>query len=388
MPGTGTGTRNGGRGRQTRDANGRFRTDDNNEESPFDGFIGNVQYQAGDKAKNAIGAAEIASVLFDVVQTLVGNPSDAQIRTANSVMATLGGSDGIIKLVNGIRQEQQEQETPNTPGFVGSTIRSINTRASSQGSYNTTPIPFTLTQKTTPTTGRKRPFDADSLFGPSKRQDMGKTQETAGRELCSTPFIVEDRLRMGNRAVPVWFLVAADETMIFFDEECANAFSRLLLLAREKTGSHISLSTAAKMAGLGKGYVLKMDFAVHLPDVSSASAMSYTTAILSEKIFCDADAAQQLVTDTVNDMAQVDWRISAVGQPDKMRATSTAEDWIPAIPVAKQLTIYGEPTIPLDTAHSRNGNVFEKPVVISSQRYRNFPWENYGKIPTEGQQGE
>ncbi|KAM5345845.1 hypothetical protein ACJ41O_011706 [Fusarium nematophilum] len=76
---------------------------DNNEESPFDGFTGNIQYRAGYKAKKAIDAANAASALFDVVQTLVRNPSDDQIRTANSVMATLGGPDGMRKFAIPLR---------------------------------------------------------------------------------------------------------------------------------------------------------------------------------------------------------------------------------------------------------------------------------------------
>ncbi|KAF5536375.1 hypothetical protein FPHYL_13000 [Fusarium phyllophilum] len=141
----------------------------------------NVQAKAGQSSRNAIGAAENALLLAEVVKTLITpGASTDQHEKARSIIASMGDLKGPTTSLNIITADHvPESESPQ----LGSAIRaaySSGGSATTGSRFNDNPIPIDLTQS--PSNRKRR---ATKTANP--KPDSGEDLLGALNEPATTP---------------------------------------------------------------------------------------------------------------------------------------------------------------------------------------------------------
>ncbi|KAF5619053.1 hypothetical protein F52700_11913 [Fusarium sp. NRRL 52700] len=114
-------------------------------EGVFADYKGNVQAKAGQSSRNAIGAAENALLLTELVKTLITPGVGADHENARSILASMGDLKGLTTSLNIITADHApESESPQ----LGSAIRvayNFSGSATTSPRFNDSPLPNDLT---------------------------------------------------------------------------------------------------------------------------------------------------------------------------------------------------------------------------------------------------
>ncbi|CCT61640.1 uncharacterized protein FFUJ_01885 [Fusarium fujikuroi IMI 58289] len=370
-------------GRRTpRNSSGQFAP----AEGVFADYRGNVEAKAGESSRNAIGAAENALVLAEVVKNFLDKGVTPELRQkATSILTTMGGTQGLTTGLNIIIGEQSPELAPSS---IDSVLRTAHAGRSGSGSgsargtprFNDTPIPLNLTGSLS---ARKR--KSIEVVDIESDEDLAQFEEPAGqtrdgiptlpRPFPAGPLIISDSIASGNGRKAIYSLVVADELMVFLDKNVAQTFGGLLCTLRKRLSESLPLSAAARMAGIDKSLVMSFDMPLCIPNPGSTALSAYISVVSEMDVFHQDTEMRSLARETVLSMRKQDYRPTA-GLPVRfLRETTQAESWVPMEVMADKLTYLGEARKPLDTV-----NTWRRPQVISASNVRSLPWDNYDQI--------
>ncbi|KAF5563791.1 hypothetical protein FNAPI_2508 [Fusarium napiforme] len=250
----------------------------------------------GQIARNAIGAAENALLLAELVKNFLDKGVTPELRQkATSILTTMGGTQGLTTGLNIIIGEQSPELAPSSIDSVLRTAHAGRNGSSSSTSkkFNDKPIPTDLTGSSSK---NRRVTDHDSdedllgaLNAPTKTPT--KALPIVPRLRPAAPYIIKDSIAFGNDPRAVYSLVSADEVMIFLSDDAAQMFGHLLFTLRKKISPSLPLLVAARMAGIGKPLVLSIDLPLLIPYPGSTAMTSYVTSISDISIFNNMDDA-------------------------------------------------------------------------------------------------
>lgn len=295
-------------------------------------------------------------------------------------MGDLKGLTASLNII--VADHAPESDSPQ----LGSAIRAAYNSggsATTGSRFDDTPIPIDLTKSPT---GRKRRATETSRPEPNSDDELlamfdkplGPAREEikiTARPWPATPIIVQDCITTGNSVKAIFSLVVADETMVFVDETAAQTFCALLLSLRKKFTPSLSLSAAARMAGIDKSFIMSIDMPLCIPNAESTAMASYVSSIANIGFFANEADTRQLAKDTVSAMRGLGWQPTAGLAIRYQRAVTLAESFVPAQVVPDKLTYLGQPWKPLNVVNGK-----EWAQIILADEARTLRWEGYDAI--------
>ncbi|KAF9765952.1 hypothetical protein IL306_001689 [Fusarium sp. DS 682] len=206
--------------RPPRDTAGRLVPSDN----AFAYHTGNIKVKAGQSDKNAIGAAENALLLAEVVEKFLAENITPELQqNSSSILTTMGDIQGLTKSVNTIRPEH----APEAPSDqFGSALRAIH---DSGGSARSIARDALL---------RLRDPDSDEDLLAFFDRPLGEPQEppsVVSQPWPDMPFIIADSITIGSGSKAIYSLIATDETIIFLSRDVAKTSGAPLLSLPHET---------------------------------------------------------------------------------------------------------------------------------------------------------
>lgn len=224
-----------------------------------------------------MGLAEMAHVLSEAVEALIQpGVTHETITVAKRELKRLGGTVAIGNYFDWVYEKydgKQGNKQPATPVFE-SRIKSTAKSNRVSRHFDDTPIPFNTQRSQNAAGGNKRgqddtrDSDEDDDFSHLIRVRAVANEAAAAareRKFPEGTVIMEDSVEEDNKVYQVFWLVSADQAILFGDETCAAALSIGLKQVREGARKYLSLSDTARLLGVVKDFVLTMDLTLNRP---------------------------------------------------------------------------------------------------------------------------
>ncbi|KAL2685095.1 hypothetical protein Neosp_006191 [[Neocosmospora] mangrovei] len=345
--------------RQPRDLTGRFvPTRDGRQQ-------GNFKPKEGDTAGNMMRLAEMAHVLSEAIEALI------QPGRLGGAVAIGNYFDWVYAKYDG----KQGNEQPATPVF-GSRIKSTAKSNRISRNFDDTPIPFNTRRCQNGAGGNKR--GQDDTRDSDEDDDFSrliKPQPVSGSSPEGT-VIIEDSVEEDGKVYQVFWLISADQAILFGDETCAAAFSIGLKQVREGARKYLSLSDAARLLGVYKDFVLTMDLPLNKPFRADPAVLSLINAIAGKAIFNNPDVALKQFQKAAKRAKAADYKVT-----DETRMiVAESELYTVAIPVPIAASLNGRFWFP----YAPNDGV-EAAQTLSIGIQKGHSWALYRAAATVGQ---
>lgn len=198
------------------------------------------------------------------------------------------------------------------------------------------------------------------------------------------PFIVHDNVEIDKKKVKMFAVVAGNQYILFSERQCAHDFAEFHQAAQDQTHPGITLEQTARFANFSRGYVVKMDTPLVLPDAASTTFMQLTSDVLQQTIFADAEVLGAHLQVVLEELNSTVWNPRSFLPIEVQRLNHQSSEYGNGKPVAIRASVLGDagPLGPIPgSATGGNDPVTQE---IAATTAINYLWDRFATNLTEG----